>query len=150
MKTTIDTQAILDACNGVIGITCSDLARDLGCKRNTISMRLTRLVKQGRLIMVQRFSGGSPRYFSDPVFAAAAKFLNQELAANTRTDVLPKEAVTVTPHTVTVQVATRTGSVERIDRMAGLAPRDTFVARPGSMDFKSVPSLSPFTVGAVR
>lgn len=150
MKTITDTQTILDACGGVVGITCADLARALGCKRDTMTRRLTRLQKKGQLIMVQRFNGGSPRWFSNPVFAKEAQQLNLMLATGRKETRPPATAEAVIPDSVQVQVVTRTGSVERIDRMAGHAPRDTVVARPGSMDFKSIPSLSPFHAGAVR
>jgi hypothetical protein len=149
--TITDTKTILDACSSVVGITCADLARALGCKRNTMARRLTRLQKQGRLTMVQRFNGGSPRWFSNPVFAKEAQQLNLMLATGRMKTRPSAAAEAVVPDAVQVQVITRTGSVEHIDRMAGQAPRDdAFVARQGSMDFKSIPSLSPFRTGAVR
>ncbi|WP_310460438.1 hypothetical protein, partial [Sphaerotilus sp.] len=139
------------ACAGLNGATSAEIATDLDALLTTINPRLTRLCKQGRLVLVQRFSGGSPRYYADPVFAQAAQILNQSLARGVQGGTISAKAPVCTQSPAKVTLVTRTGTTERHDRMAGLCPPDTFrPPRAGSLDFKTVPSLRPFRTGAVR
>lgn len=151
MSEPISNEAILKACAGMAGMSTAELATTLKVQLNTMRSRVGRLVRQGRLTMVQRFSGGAPRYYSDMTFALAAKNLNKLIASGGHAGSLPNADTVVIPATVAPKVIGRTGSDTRIDRMSGLAPRDNIVAlRHGALDFKSVPSLSPFRTGAVR
>jgi hypothetical protein len=147
----IYTDDILRACAGLNGATSTEIAAELDALLTTINPRLTRLCKQGRLVLVQRFSGGSPRYYSDPVFAQAAQILNQSLAKGAQGGAISANAPVCPQSPAKVTLITRTGTTTRHDRMAGLCPPDTYrPPRAGAMDFKSVPSLSPFGKGAVR
>lgn len=151
MSEPISNEAILKACAGMNGMSTAELAAALTVQGNTMRTRVSRLVKQGRLHMVQRFSGGSPRYYSDLTFALAARHLHKLVASGGHPGTAPSAPEVVIPTTVRPQVISRAGTSTRIDIMFGQAPRDINVAlRAGALDFKAIPSLSPFTRGAVR
>ena len=152
MSAFVPTDELLKACRGAHGMSTTEMLEKFSMGRSSMATRLSRLCAQGKLTMVQRFSGGAPRYYSDPAFAKAAKQLNGMLAAGkpSQNAKAHQQAEVIVPDDVKVTIIGRAGSDSRIDRMAGLAPRDTLIARPGSMDFKSVQSLSPFHKGAAR
>lgn len=144
-------ETILKACSGMQGMSSAELAKTLSVESGAMRMRVSRLVKRGKLHMVQRFSGGSPRYYSDLTFALAAQHLHKLLASGGHPGTAPIAPEVVIPTTVRPQVICRAGTSTRIDIMFGQAPRDNNVAlRAGALDFKAIPSLSPFTKGAVR
>lgn len=155
---------ILKACRVPLGQSATELVDRLGMARKPLMTLVTALVKRGELHCVQRCNGGSPRYYTDWSHAQVARANNRLVnipapivpprnrndrqAMNTPTTVpavvLPTSAATVVPAGATHSVIGRTGSTTHIDRMAGHCAADRQPVRAGAMDFKAIPSLSPF------
>lgn len=134
---------LIAACTRQDGATNADVAHALGISSSEAGSRLAYGVNRGWLHKVHSNGTGATRYFASLV--AANEYMRGRVAARIGSD-----AVNGTPHAdraTKVFFATPRGDSPWRSKCP---PDRDVVSRPGALDFKAVPSLSPFSKGGAR
>lgn len=133
---------LIAACTRQDGATNADVAHALGISSSEAGSRLAYGVNRGWLHKVHsNCNGGATRYFAS--LDTANEYMRGRVADRIRSDAkhsTPKAGQKVFFATPRGDGPWRTKC----------APDRDVVSRPGALDFKAVPSLSPFSKGGAR